>query len=54
VAILIAYEFIKNQSKSPFLGQINISSLIIAIGISSEVAKTVQAVYKNARFELQK
>ena len=33
VAILIAYEFIKNQSKSPFLGQINISSLIIAIGI---------------------
>jgi preprotein translocase subunit SecY len=54
VAILIAYEFVKNQSKSPFLGQINISSLIIAIGISSEVAKTVQAVYKNARFELQR
>lgn len=45
--ILFLYEFIKQISNGYLLNQINISSLIILIGVAYEIQKSVRALYKN-------
>ena len=49
--ILILYDFVKQITKSTLLNQLNISSLMIAIGVAFEIQKSLQALYKNVRFE---
>ena len=48
--ILFFYDFIKSflqPENSVLLNQINISSLIIVVGVAYEIQKTVRALYKN-------
>lgn len=52
-SILILYEYLKTVSQSPLLNQINISSLMIVIGVVYELQKSLQALYKNIRFDLE-
>lgn len=45
--ILFFYDFIKQALNSYLLNQINISSLIILVGVAYEIQKTTRALYKN-------
>ena len=45
--ILVSYDFLKQIINGPLLNQINISSLIILVGVSYEIQKNVRALYKN-------
>ena len=45
--ILVSYEIVKQLIKGNLLNQINISSLIIVVGVAYELQKTVRALYKN-------
>jgi preprotein translocase subunit SecY len=44
--ILYSYDLIKQLLNSPFLNQLNISSLIILVGVIYELQKTIKALYK--------
>ena len=44
--LLICYDFLQGLLQGPLLAQINISSLIIFVGISYEIQKTIRALYK--------
>jgi preprotein translocase subunit SecY len=46
-AILFFYDFIKQFINGYLLNQINISSLIIVVGVAYEIQKTIRALYKN-------
>lgn len=45
--ILILYDSFKYIVRGPFLSQINISSLIILVGVAYEIQKNLRAFYKN-------
>jgi preprotein translocase subunit SecY len=45
--ILFSYELFKNMINGYLLNQINISSLIILVGVAFEVQKNVRSLYKN-------
>ena len=45
--ILFFYDFIKQILNSYLLNQINISSLIILVGVAYEIQKSVRSLYKN-------
>lgn len=45
--ILFSYEFIKQLLNSYLLNQINISSLIILVGVAYEIQRSVRSLYKN-------
>jgi preprotein translocase subunit SecY len=45
--ILFLYDFFKQVINGSLLNQINISSLIILVGVAYEVQKTIRALYKN-------
>jgi preprotein translocase subunit SecY len=45
--ILFSFDFIKKFIDGPLLNQINISSLIILVGVAYEIQKTVRSLYKN-------
>jgi preprotein translocase subunit SecY len=45
--ILVFYEILKQTIGQTFLSQINISSLIILVGVAFEIQKNLQALYKN-------
>jgi preprotein translocase subunit SecY len=45
--ILFLYDFFKQIIDGSLLNQINISSLIILVGVAYEVQKTIRALYKN-------
>ena len=45
--ILFVYEFFKELINGSLLNQINISSLIILVGVAYEIQKTLRALYKN-------
>lgn len=45
--ILFFYDFIKQFINGYLLNQINISSLIIVVGVAYEIQKTVRSLYKN-------
>ena len=45
--ILVFYESFKNLINGPILNQINISSLIILVGVAFELQKTIRSLYKN-------
>lgn len=49
--ILFLYDFCKQIINGYLLNQINISSLIILVGVAYEVQKTIRALYKNV-FEI--
>lgn len=44
--ILLFFDFIKQFLNSPFLNQLNISSLIIIVGVSYDIQKTLRALFK--------
>ena len=45
--ILLIYDSFKQVINGPLLNQINISSLIILVGVAYEIQKTLRALYKN-------
>lgn len=45
--ILLCYDFTKQLTNGVLLSQINISSLIILVGVAYEIQKTIRALYKN-------
>jgi len=45
--ILFSYDLIKQLLKSYLLNQINISSLIIAVGVAYETQRTIKSLFKN-------
>jgi len=45
--ILLSYDFLKEIFKSELLNQINISSLIILVGVAYEIQKTIRSLYRN-------
>ena len=45
--ILFSFDFLKQFINGPLLNQINISSLIILVGVAYEVQRTIRALYKN-------
>jgi preprotein translocase subunit SecY len=45
--ILLCYDFTKQLMNGVLLSQINISSLIILVGVAYEIQKTIRALYKN-------
>jgi hypothetical protein len=45
--ILLLYDCFKQFTNSNLLNQLNISSLIILIGVAFEIQKTLKASYKN-------
>jgi preprotein translocase subunit SecY len=45
--ILISYDFCKSLINGALLNQLNISSLIILVGVSFEIQKNVKSLYKN-------
>jgi preprotein translocase subunit SecY len=45
--ILFSYDFLKQLLNSPLLNQINISSLIILVGVAYEIQKTIRSLYRN-------
>jgi preprotein translocase subunit SecY len=46
-AILISYDISKSLINGALLNQLNISSLIILVGVSFEIQKNVKSLYKN-------
>ena len=46
--ILISYDFTKNLVNGLLLNQINISSLIILVGVAYDIQKVTRSLYKNA------
>ena len=52
--ILFLYEWMKQLTQSPLLYQLNISSLIILIGVAFELQKTIQSLYKNTLYSIEK
>ena len=45
--ILFSYDLIKQILKGGLLTQINISSLIIVVGVAYETQKTIKSLFKN-------
>ena len=45
--ILLCYDIIKQFINGDLLNQINISSLIIVVGVAYEIQKTIRSLYKN-------
>lgn len=45
--ILLFYDFLKEILNSQLLNQINISSLIILVGVAYEIQKTIRSLYRN-------
>ena len=45
--ILLLYECFKQFTNSNLFNQLNISSLIILVGVAFEIQKTLKALYKN-------
>ena len=45
--ILVSYDVVKQVINGSLLNQINISSLIIVVGVAYEIQKTIRALYKN-------
>ena len=45
--ILFSFDFLKQFINGFFLNQINISSLIILVGVAYEVQRTTRSLYKN-------
>jgi preprotein translocase subunit SecY len=45
--ILLCYDLIKQLTKGYLLNQINISSLIIVVGVAYETQKTIKSLFKN-------
>ena len=45
--ILVFFDFLKTILNAPFLNQINLSSLIIVVGVGFEIQKTIRSLYKN-------
>jgi len=45
--ILFLYDFIKQFINGALLNQINISSLIILVGVAYEIQRTIRSLYKN-------
>jgi hypothetical protein len=48
--ILILYDSFKFIRQTTLLNQLNISSLMIVIGVTYELQKTIRAMYKNVIF----
>lgn len=48
--VLIIYDIFKQITQSTLLNQLNISSLMIVIGVTYELQKTIRALYKNILF----
>jgi preprotein translocase subunit SecY len=46
-AILALYEFVKQITNGYVLNQMNISSLIIVVGVAYEIQKNIRSLYKN-------
>lgn len=46
--ILFCYDFTKNLVNGVLLNQINISSLIILVGVAYDIQKVIRSLYKNA------
>jgi preprotein translocase subunit SecY len=51
-SILVSYEVIKQAINGNLLNQINISSLIIVVGVAYEIQKTIRGLYKNVLEDL--
>jgi preprotein translocase subunit SecY len=51
-AILFSYDYLKQFINGSLLNQINISSLIIVVGVAYEVQKNVRSLYKNVIEEI--
>jgi preprotein translocase subunit SecY len=51
-SILVCYDVVKQLINGNLLNQINISSLIIVVGVAYEIQKTIRALYKNMLEEL--
>ena len=51
-AILVSYDIVKQLINGNLLNQINISSLIIVVGVAYEIQKTVRALYRNVLEDL--
>jgi preprotein translocase subunit SecY len=51
--VLFLYDFTRQNIKGYLLNQINISSLIILIGVAYELQKTIRAIYKNILEEVK-
>ncbi len=49
--ILFFYDFIKKYFFNSLLSQINISSLIILVGVSYELQKNLRSIYRDLSFE---
>ena len=47
MGILVSYDVVKQVINGSLLNQINISSLIIVVGVAYEIQKTIRALYKN-------
>lgn len=45
--ILLTYDVVRQVLNGPLLNQINISSLIIVVGVAYELQKTIRSLYKN-------
>lgn len=45
--ILFCYDLLRQFINGPLLNQINVSSLIIVVGVAYEIQKTIRALYKN-------
>jgi preprotein translocase subunit SecY len=45
--ILLTYDVVRQILNGPLLNQINISSLIIVVGVAYELQKTIRSLYKN-------
>lgn len=50
--ILVSYDVVKQLINGNLLNQINISSLIIVVGVAYEIQKTIRALYKNVLEDL--
>lgn len=46
-SILFCYDLFKQFISGPLLNQLNVSSLIIIVGVAYEIQKTIRALYKN-------
>jgi len=46
-AILLSYDLVKQLIQGNILNQLNISSLIIVVGVAYEIQRTIRALYKN-------
>jgi preprotein translocase subunit SecY len=51
--ILIFYDLMKQMLNGYLLNQINISSLIIVVGVAYEIQKTIKSLYKNVLEEIK-